>query len=326
MMARNDLFGLILAAVDDEARIFDYAEIITWPPGSLDEFRRLGLIRQAANGLYAPCPNCTDGHVEPVAIRAGPSGAKRFYIWCPESVRVEVQPEMCNGWEVDPAGLAATVASTLGLKGTPKPVLADRFWRLGRTPWPPGSGRTREVVFTRRMQDDDASAVTAHVGPGGRAIVLVPHHVPDRGVWSGSVPAVISLSEVMTWDDGQIVLDVMAMVEAVETADRLAESANAVILGPAGKKVIRQQVKAESKGQLDDDVLVAAYKMYGSVRKAADGLTEQLGRKITKDKVQGAVTRAGGAKALREQMDSPSVARSVASQPRDRGRKFLERR
>jgi hypothetical protein len=46
MMTRDDLLGLILAAVDDEGRIFDHAEIATWPPGSLDEFCRRGLIRR----------------------------------------------------------------------------------------------------------------------------------------------------------------------------------------------------------------------------------------------------------------------------------------
>ncbi len=326
MMTKNDLLGLILAALDDEDRVFDHAEIATWPPGSLDEFCRRGLIRRGSGGLYAPCPNCADGHIEPVTIRAGPGKTNRFYIWCPESMRVEVQPEMCNGWEVNPSGLATAVAGALGLKGKPKPVVADRFWRLGRTPWPPGSNRTREIVLARRMHDDDASAIAAHVGLGGRTVVLVPHHAPDERIWTGTVPPVISLAKVTTWNDGSLTLDAMAMVDAVETADHLASQAAAISLDANGKRVLRQQVKAEMKGQLEDDVLVAAYKTYGSVRKAAEALTKQLERTITKDKVQGAVTRAGGAKALRAEMDSGSVSRTVASQRRDRARKIIERR
>lgn len=326
MMTRNDLLCLILAAVDDEGRVFDHAEIATWPLGSLDEFRRLGLIRQAANGLHAPCPNCADGHIEPVTIRAGPVTTKCFYIWCPESMRVEVQPEMCNGWQVNPAGLAAAVAGALGLKGTPKPVVADRFWRLGRTPWPPGSGRAREVVFARRMHDDDASAIAAHVGPGGRAIVLVPHHVPDERIWPGSLPPVVALSQVMTCDGEGLTLDGEAVVDAVRTADHLAESAESVSLGPTGKKMVRRQVKAEIKSLLTDDAYVAAYKEHGSYRKAADALTEQTGQKIGKDKVRRAVERRGGLAEIMPEEDSPSVSRTVASQRRDRAKKFIERR
>ena len=317
----NDLLRMLLAAADDVGRAFDHAAIATWPPGALEAFQRLGILRRSAGGLYATCPNCSEGHVEPVTVLAD-----RFCISCPEALLVEVTPEMCECWEIDPGGLTAAVAGLLGLKGKPKEVAAERFWRLGRTPWPPGNGRTREVVFARRMQDGDAPAIAAHVGSGGRAIVLVPRHAPDERAWSRSVPAVISLADVMTWEDGQPVLDVMAMVDTVETADHLAESAAKISLDANGKRTLRRQVKAEIKGQLEDDVLVAAYKTYGALRTAADALTRQLGRTITKDKVYEAVKRAGGVKALREETDSASVSRTVASQPRDMAKKFIERR
>lgn len=326
MMTNTDLLGLILAAADDQGRVFDYAEIALWPPGSLGQFCHLKLLRRGPGGLYAPCPNCTDGHIEPVTIRAGPDGTKRFYIWCPESLRVEVRPEMCNGWQVDLAGLAAVLAGALGLKGRPKPVVADRLWRLGRTPWPPGSSSTREVIFARRMQDDDAPAVAAHIGAGGRAIVLVPNHVPDTRVWSGLVPAVIPLSEDMTWDAGQPVLGVVAMADAVGAADDRAASSQAMALGLTGKKMVRRQVKAEIKSLLTDDAYVAAFKQHGSYRKAAAALTEQTGQKIGKDKVRGAVERHGGRAEVLSGEDSASVARTVASQRRDRSKKFIERR
>ncbi|GAB4338291.1 MAG: hypothetical protein Kow0010_26620 [Dehalococcoidia bacterium] len=326
MMTNTDLLGLILAAADDQGRVFDHAEIALWPPGSLEQFCHLKLIRRGPGGLYAPCPNCTDGHIEPVTIRVGPDGTKRFYIWCPESMRVEVQPEMCNGWQVDLAGLAAVLAGALGLKGRPKPVVADRLWRLGRTPWPPGSSNTREVVFVRRMQDDDAPAVAAHIGAGGRAIALVPQHVPDTRVWSGPVPAVIPLSELMTWHDDQPVLDVVAMADAVGAADDRAASSQAIALGPTGKRMVRRQVKAEIKSLLTDDAYMAAYKEHGSYRRAAEALTQQTGQPISKDKVRRAVERHGGRADVISDEDSASVARTVASQRRDKSKKFIERR
>jgi hypothetical protein len=326
MMTNTDLLGLILTAADDSGRVFDHAEIALWPPGSLERFCHLKLIRRAPDGLYAPCPNCTDGHIEPVTIRSGPDGTRHFYIWCPESMRVEVQPEMCNGWQVNPAGLVTVLAGALGLKGKPKPVVADRLWRLGRTHWPPGSSNTREVVFARRMQDDDAMAIAAHIGTGGRAIVLVPRHVPDTRAWSASVPAVIPLSEVMTWDDDQPVLDVMAMVDAVGAADRLAASSEAIALGPTGKKMLRRQVKAEIKSLLTDDAYAAAYKEHGSYRKAAEALTRQTGQPINKDKVRRAVERHGGRADVMSDEGSAPVSRTVASQRRDRPKKFIERR
>jgi len=322
----NDLLRVLLAAADDVGRVFNHAMTARWPPGAVETFRCHGVLRRSAGGLYAPCPNCRDSHVEPVTIRTRPDGTSRFLISCPESLRIEVKAEMCECWEIDPPGLAEAVARLMGLKGKPQPVVADRFWRLGRAPWPPGSGHAREVVLAMRMHEDDASAIAAHVGPGGRAIVLVPHQMPDKRIWPDAVPAVVPLSQVVSCGGDGLVLDAGAVADIVQAADHLAEKAEAITLGPKGKRMVRQQVKAESKGQLEDDVLVAAWTTYGSVRKAADALTAQLGRTITKDKVQGALTRAGGAKALRQKLDSASVARTVASQRRDRAKKFLERR
>ena len=325
-MTRSDLLRLVLAAADDIGRVFDHAEISTWPAGSLEALCRLGLLRQAATGLHAPCPNCADGHIEPVTIRLGASDAKRFFIWCPDAMRVEVTPEMCNGWEVDRAGLAAAVSAALGITQVPKAVMPERFWRMGRTPWPPGTSQTREVVLAMRMHERDASAVAAHVGAGGRAIVLVPHQVPDGRIWPNTVPAVVPLSQVLSCDGDGLVLDVRAVVDMVGAADHLIEQAEAIALGPTGKKMVRRQVKAEIKSLLTDDAYVAAYKEHGSYRKAADALTEQTGQTIGKDKVRRAVERRGGRAEVMAKEDSASVARGVASQRCDRAKKFLERR
>jgi len=323
-MTRNDLFHLVLAAADDVGRIFDHAEIQTWPAGSLAALGRLGLLRQSGTGLHAPCPNCEDGHIEPVTIRPGAGDAKRYFIWCPEAMRVEVTPEMCNGWEVDLDGLARAVASAMSLKGSPKRLVPGRLWALGRALW---KHSTREVVLALRLRDTDVSAVTSHIGVGGRAIVFVPQHPPDDRVWPGRVPAVVALSRVATLGADSLALDVAAIGEIVANADAAAEARSALPTDPEIKKqIIRQQVKAEIKTHLEDDVLVASYLEFGSFRKAAAGLTERLGRPVTKDAIEDAVKRAGGIKALTEMMDTVSVARTVASQSRDRSKKILERR
>ena len=229
-MTKTDLLRLVLAAADDVGRIFDHAEISTWPAGSLVALGQLGLLRQAATGLHAPCPNCDDGHIEPVTIRPGTGDAKRYFIWCPETMRVEVTPEMCNGWEVDRAGLAAAIAVALGITQAPKAVIPERFWRLGRTPWPPGTTQTREVVLALRMRDQDASAVAAHVGPGGRAIVLVHQHAPDERIWSNPAPAVVPLVEVLSLADTGLIIDAAAVVEIVRATDERASKTDAAEL------------------------------------------------------------------------------------------------
>jgi len=321
-MTKDDLLRLLLIAADDAARIFDCAELADWPAESLDAFERMGLLRPCSGGLTATCPNCRDRHVEPVEFRDVPDGRRRLFIRCPEDLRVEVTPETCRGWEIDPEGVARAIAAGLALRGSPRAIVSGRLWLLGRIPW---EGKTREVLLARRLGDDDAGTIAAHVGPGGRAIVLVPHHVPDDRVWPGRTPGVVALSRAATVDDGGVVIDGVALAEIVVEADRLAEAAGIVAIDKAGKKLVRQQVKAEIKSLLTEDALVAAYKEHGSFRKAADALTEQTGERVTKDKVKRAVDRHGGTDAVAPKEDSASVSRRVASHSRDRSKKFLER-
>lgn len=315
---------LLLAAADDLGRTFDHRDLSEWPPGSLQVFQTLGVVRRSAGGLTASCPSCDDGHIEVVAERPGPDGQARLYIYCPDQLRLEVTPEMCQGWEVNPDGLAACVAARLGLKGTPKPVVPNRLWRLGRISC---DGTTREVAFAMRLGEADATSVVAHVGVGGRAIVVVPRLVPDDRIWPGRVPAVVPLDRVGELDGDKLVIDGVAFMEIVAEADAVAESKSLLPVDPQVKKqVVRRQLKAEIKGHLNDDVLIAARLTHGSTRKAASALTQQLGRPVSKDQVQRAIDRAGGLAAISELDDSNSVARTVASHSRDRAKKIEQYR
>ena len=323
-MTSEAVIRLLLAAADDLGRTFDHRDLSEWPPGSLQVFQKLGVVRRSAGGLTASCPSCDDGHIEVVAERPGPDGQTRLYIYCPEQLRLEVTAEMCQGWEVNPDGLAACVAAGLGLKGTPKAVVPNRLWRLGRIRC---EGTTREVVFAARLGEADATSVVAHVGVGGRAIVIVPRLVPDDRIWPGRVPAVVQLDRVGELDGDQFVIDGVAFMEIVSEADAIAESKSLLPVDPQVKKqVVRRQLKAEIKGHLNDDVLIAARVTHGSTRKAAAALTQQLGRPVSKDQVQRAIDRAGGLTAISELDDSNSVARTVASQSRDRAKKIEQYR
>jgi len=124
----------------------------------------------------------------------------------------------------------------------------------------------------------------------------------------------------MTDDD--VVLDPEAVIEAVNEADRFAELGGGVSLDARGKKLVRGQLKAELKGHLTDDILVAAYQEHNSIDKAAEALSKQMETTVSRDKVWRAVKRAQEAGVLARTEDSGSVSRSVASQRRDRGKKF----
>jgi hypothetical protein len=260
--------------------------------------------------------------VEEVVPQTGPDGHTRFFIPCPESLRVEVPETLLLQWTIDFDALAAALAGALALKGHPKTVVPGRLWRLGKTPW---QGANREVLLARGLGWPDSRTVTCHIGPNGRPVVLVPEQAPTDAVWSGRPPAVVVLGQVTTLGEDGLEVDAADLAARVNEADQRTATVMALPVTPAEqKRTIRQQVKAEVKTHLEDDVLVATYKECGSYRGAADALTRQLGKMISKDKIRRAVLRAGGLGEVAQTADSSSVRRTVASQRRD-GRKIIRK-
>ena len=318
-MTKADLFRLLLVAADAPGSLFDHSEVSRWPKGALDDLLKSHLVRPAQTGLTAPCPHCDDHHVETVTVVAPSDDADRprYFICCPESLKVEVSEEMCRGWAVDLDGLAAALASALAVS-TPKPVLPGRFWRLGRMQL---RETTREVAFAVRLADDDAEVLMRHVGTGGRAVLFVPHRVPDPIRWSGRAPAVIPLHDVAALTDDNVVLDPEAVLEAIDIADKRAQARGEVPEEKLTAKRIERGVRKAIENMVSDDALVRAYLAHGSYRKAADALVRD-GQITDRWAVERAVKAKGGPKAVRRETDSGSVSRAVASQSRDRGKKF----
>lgn len=318
-MTKADLFRLLLVAADAPGSLFDHSEVSRWPKGALDDLLRSHLVRPAQTGLTAPCPHCDDHHVETVTVVALSDDAdrSRYFICCPESLKVEVSEEMCRGWSVDLDGLGASLASALAVSA-PKPVLPGRFWRLGRMPWRDNS---REVVFAVRLADDDADALMRHAGTGGRAVVFVPHRVPEPSRWPGRAPAVIAMHDVAAMADDNVVLDPEAVLEAIDVADKRAQSRGEVPEEKLTAKRIERGIRKVIENMVSDDALVRAYLAHGSYRKAADALVRD-GQFTDRWAVERAVKAKGGPKAVRRETDSGSVSRAVASQSRDRGKKF----
>lgn len=315
----SDPLHILLSSVDAPESVFTVAAMAHWPPGSREQLEAAGLLRRIHNATHVACPACPDGHVEEVMAREGPDGRTRHLIRCPEALRVEVPEEHLLQWSIDIGALVKALAEGMGLKGEPKVLEPGRLWRLGKTPW---QGANREVLFARGLAWPDARKVVCHIGPNGRPVVLVAERAPPDAVWAGRPPAAVVLGQVATLNENGVEIDTVDLAARVKEADqRVAAVMGEAVTAAEQKRAIRQQVKAEVKSHLEDDVLVAAYKRYGSYRKAADALTDELGGSISKDKIRRAVQRAGGPSEVMETADSASICRTVASHRRDRPKK-----
>jgi len=235
-------------------------------------------------------------------------------------MRAEVPSAALRQWSVDHAALAAALLISLALTGNFKELVASRLWRLGRTQW---QDKSRDVLFARGLHWDDGATVRTTVVRGRKPIVFVPLRRPPDEFWR-TVPPLLVLSHVAMLGDGRIEVESLEIAAAIHDADAQAASALGSPLTKEGlKQMIRQQVKAEGKTSLTDAAYVEAYRQCGSVREAAAFLTQETNQDVSKDQVQRALTRTGGAAAVLNSEDSNSVVRGVASQRRDKHGKPL---
>ncbi|GIW81357.1 MAG: hypothetical protein KatS3mg105_3164 [Gemmatales bacterium] len=283
-----------------------------WPAGVHQTLLDLGFLVQAADADRVLCPEC-HGHIEEVIANEGPDGTVRFFVPCPEVFRVCVPIEARRRWQVNLEGVANALAATLGLTGRCTELSPRRLWRLGRTTW---QGSPRDVMLARGLHWDDATTVRAVVVRGRKPIVFVPHTKPPDEFWTRRLPPVLALSRVATLGESGIEVEPLEIVAAIQDAEDRASKADA---GPSKelKLMIRQQIKAEQKTSLTDDIFQQAYRQCGSMRAAAAFLSEQTGREVSKDQVHRALQRAGGAAAVLNADNSDSIQRPVASQRRD---------
>lgn len=291
-----------------------------WPAGVLDRLQELGLLVECELAARVLCPECRDHHEEVLACE-GPGRATYSFIACPELHRVRVPRDARRQWAVNFTGLTGHLAAVMNLTGKVAELAPARVWRLGRTNW---QGESRDVVLARGLTWGDASSVRVVITRARKPVVFVPHAKPDADFWSGRVPPVLALDQIAADTPGGIDVDPLEILTALRDAEaKQTDAGTAPVTAEQLTLLIRRQIKAEHKSELSDDIYLAAYRQHGSVRKAAEFLSDETGATISKDQVQRAVTRAGGAAEVLNAEDSDSVVRPVASRSRDRRGKTL---
>ena len=281
-----------------------------WIPDDALGILKQSWLRETANAEYVVCPECQDHEEQPILLEY-PDGDARWFIPCPEYCRVELEYEQRRQWRMDFDAVAASIAETLALSGMVSVEIPQRLWRLGRAPW---QQKSREVWLLRDWKSFTDAELRSAMKPAGRAIVLTYGRVPPESIWPGRAPAFVALSQMSQWCDNRLSFDVRQLFECVTDQDDMVSEAPVVPRQRVPARAIRRQVKEEIASMLTDEALVAAYLQYGSVRLAAESLSEQTKTEISKDKVHRALKRSGIEVKAPSRHNSESVRRTVASQ------------
>ncbi|GIK10584.1 MAG: hypothetical protein BroJett001_26500 [Chloroflexota bacterium] len=316
----TDALNIIWELLDSPTLLVTHAEVLRWPPAAVAELTRLGFLREAVRVDHAACPNCPDRHVEEVLCRSGPDGQSRFYIPCPKNLRVEIAADSLRRWMIDVDAIARRLASAIAPSGRCTQRTALRLWRLGGVAW---QGVNRDVLLARGLDWPDNGEIIRQIGGNGRSIVLLSGPAPPAHIWPELPPTVVSLPSAVRLQAGAITVALADICALVQDTDAANQALRPVALSRKQQKREFQKAAGDVlKSKLGDDPFVQAYDEHGSYRKAAEALSKQFGFPVSKDKVRTAVKRRGGVGAVERDTDSESVRRTVASQGRDRKRKF----
>lgn len=318
----NDLLRLIWPAVEAVHPAFSRAAIVRWPQGAHAQLVAAKLIITSGTAGRIRCPECGKDHAAAPMVRVQPDGTTRVFIACPEHGRADITLLDRQQWTVNIEALVGIIARELALTGKPTDLAGGRVWRCGRTTV---SGKSRDVLFARGLCRQDAGQFRRAITGAHQPIVLVGSQLPPADFWHGTSPTLIRLCDVAAFDGVSFTLDSLHILGVITQP-----AASPIVPGTTVdekklKTLIRQQVKADKKTALTDDILVAAYRQEQSFDKAAAFLNSnpEVTEHVTRDRVRYAVIRKGGIAAVLKQANSDSIVRPVASHRRDKRGKIL---
>lgn len=201
----SDPFADLLQRADLESAVFTGDEVSCWPDGVSARLVHAGLLRPIAGALSIECDACGEGHIEEVQFVAAAPG--RAYITCPENGRVRVDEARLRQWDIDFTRLTESLAAALAVAGRVEELVASRLWLLGKMAI---GGRSRDVFLARGLGWHSGPQIIASAPrllAASCPLVLVPSAAPPLAIWNGDARDVLTLSGLVSMNDGSLVVD-----------------------------------------------------------------------------------------------------------------------
>ncbi len=173
-----------------------------WSSGARDALIVQGILREIGHTDFVYCDGCIEQHPLEVEIREYPTGMLGVAM-CPECGRVNIPLERLRQWQLAPIGLAQSVMAAIGSSGPLDEITTNRIWSLGTIP---SDDTPRDIFIARGLNWPDAREIVRQAEPLRRSpapLVLSYATLPNPGIWSGFHPAVDSLANICTLEDGQ---------------------------------------------------------------------------------------------------------------------------
>ena len=165
-----------------------------WPAGAVEEFERLGLIRETTPLPAMHCSECSSEPAHDIVWIEHPRTGETIAIRpCSQCGPEQIPLEELRRWTIEWPGLVAFLAEGLGVRGEARELVPERLWQLGKVWW---SGRPTTLFVGRALHRHDLGSIVAGVSHFKNAVFLVPRRPPTVAIQH----PVVTLELVCGWN------------------------------------------------------------------------------------------------------------------------------
>jgi hypothetical protein len=181
------------------------------------QLQALGILRRGRTAGAVGCEACELDHLERVEPAAGPDGAERYFIRCPEQGRVEVSRERLQQWMVDFTPVAAAIRESLEASGELEMVRPGRLWRLGEAAL---AGRLHELWMIRGAFWSGGPEILPLTARRGIPVFFILGEAPAAGLASLDPRCAFDAAALVTLEAGGLRADADAVERQLRPAPR----------------------------------------------------------------------------------------------------------
>lgn len=200
--------------------VFGADELAGWPAGAVEALASTGILAETTAATSVRCDACEQDHVERVIPLDTLGRPRRWFLRCPDSGRVTVDPFRLRRWVVQGDRFAARVADAAGVAGGVVELVPGRAWRLGKLSV---AGRPRVILLCRGLTWSDGGGLVARVPALGSpaTVLLVPAVMPVRAAWgAGTMPPVVLLTDLLTLSGPGLAFDRDLLTDSLSAGGR----------------------------------------------------------------------------------------------------------
>lgn len=207
----TDPLRQIVSRLDRERQpVVTAAELKRWPAGAADFALKSELLRESEPATSLVYDGCGEGCVITPDLIENPETRQVVAVhYCRRAGcgRVTFEPDELRQWQPSTERLATMLAGELDMGMSAVSIVPDRVYLIGIVPTSAGP---LDAFLVRGLAWDDAPTLLAGAGrlkeATGPALIVLKD-CPPAGLLQGRRPAVVVLSEHLSWNEGEDRID-----------------------------------------------------------------------------------------------------------------------